>query len=152
VNALAGGVSLIFFTLIFAVSVNAKDITGLFAAETDYDEQLRHACQSYCQGNRRKGILKRVLLERISDHSHSVRVNAILRNAHYQRLATGGGFNLFDYTVKIEGFGTLDDRTCNLRVDRIHIVDDRLGLASLAKQQTGKIYNIKDCGKFISMP
>ena len=149
-KTIAVGVSLFLLTLVFVVPVGAKDITGLISAETDYGEQVQRACLIYCQGNRRKGTLKQVFLERISKNSLTVRVKASSRNLHYQRLVAGGGFNLFDYTVNIEAFGTLDERTCKLRIDRIHILDDRLGLSSLAKQQAGKIYMIKDCRKLTS--
>jgi len=146
----ASCVSVFFLVVAIVVPVDAKDITRLISEQTDYNEQLQRACLSYCQGNRRKGTLKRVFLERISENSLAVRVKANLRNLHFQRLVIGGGFNLFDYTVKIEAFGTLDERTCKLRIDRIHILHDRLGLASLAKQQAGRIHKIKDCRKFTS--
>jgi hypothetical protein len=147
-------VSLAFLFLTIApVTSWAKDITQQVVKQTDLDEEILRTCLNYCQGNRRHGLLTRVLVNRSGTGTFKVRGEASFRNYHFQEsLEVFGqrfdGLTLFDYTIVVIAEGELDEKTCNLRVDKVIVENDQIGLSSLARREEGKIYSIDDCKRF----
>lgn len=131
---------------LLAASVQAKDVTLQVIKETDYDKQIADACARHCQGNKRQGRLTRVTVERSSSTNFAVRGYAQLGNRH----EPVSGVTAWSYTINVEAHGTLDARTCRLTVNRIKVVNDRLGLSSLARREEGKVHDVKDCRRFLS--
>jgi len=133
-----------------------QDVTALVKRETDLDERIAAACQQHCQGNRREGKLKRVTVMRSGPNCFTVRADATLVNRQYQNPPrvfghrVGGGVRLYSYTIDVEAYGTLDDRTCDLRIERIHVTNDQLGLGRLAKREEGKVHRVKNCRRFLA--
>ena len=129
----------------------AADITDRIIAETDLDEKIRDICSKYCQGNRSEGKLTRVEVWRIDANTIGVRAEASLRNRHHidppkmfgRRI--GGGVQAYSYIISVTAYGTLDLRTCMLRIDRIDVSNDTLGLGGLADSQEGKSHRIRNC-------
>jgi hypothetical protein len=111
-----------------AAPVQAVDLTALVKQETDLDERIARACRDHCQGNRREGRLTTVSVVRTGAHHYDVQAQAALVNRQYQDpprvlgRRVGGGVEVFSYTIDVEASGTLDDRTCQLRIDRIRTV------------------------------
>ena len=130
--------------------LQAKDVTAQVIRETDLDERVAEACRKYCQGNRRKGWLKQITVVRIDQQTFKVRADASLRNRQYQDLSIGGGIQVYSYTIDVEAYGTLDARSCDLRVDRIKIINDRLGLGRLARGQEGAVHKVANCHRFLA--
>ena len=61
-----------------------------------------------------------------------------------------GGFDLFFYTVTVDAAGTLDGPTCNLKVEQVQVIDDRLGLTDVARREVGKVYVVPNCQRFLA--
>lgn len=131
-------------------AIVAREITELVIRHTDFDRQLNQVCMDYCQGNRRSGRLRKVLLDPVGPAVFRVVVLADLVNEHDAgpMLGLGGGLG-WSYTVQVKAVGTLSSSNCNLRVDRVDVIDDRLGLAGLVKAEEGKIHTIPDCKRFL---
>ena len=60
-----------------------------------------------------------------------------------------GPFDIFDYAIDIEAGGTIDDATCRLRIERVRISDDRLGLMPQLKKLLGTEHQVANCGRFL---
>jgi len=131
---------------LLAAPVEAKDVTAAVRKETDLDEQIANACARHCKGNKRKGTLTRVTVDRSNSATLAVRADARLLNRH----DPVGGVTAWSYTIKVEAYGTLDERTCRLTINKVKVIDDRLGLSSLARREEGKVHTVKDCDRFIS--
>jgi hypothetical protein len=123
-----------------------RDVTAAVAAETQLDELVTQLCRDYCQGNRRQGRLRRVTVGKLDASRYLVRVDVALRNLQDSPL--GADFVLYDYTLAATGEGTLDTTDCKLRVDRIVVHDDPLGLQSLAQPEVGKVHVVDRCRRF----
>jgi len=138
------------FTLIVSTSAHARDVTGAVVKYTDLDEKISQACSKYCKGNRRGGYLKRVQVTPAGRGVYRVIVNADLVNKHNtgSLFGIGGGMG-WSYTVSVRAYGTLYGSNCNLRVDRIDIINDRLGIGYLAKGEEGKVHAIANCKRFL---
>jgi hypothetical protein len=50
----------------------------------------------------------------------------------------------------VEGNGTLDGQTCDMRIDAVRVLDDRLNLTDIARREVGKIYKIDNCQRFLT--
>jgi hypothetical protein len=144
------GFALGFSPIGLAAPIQATDITTRVIRESDLDEQVAQACQDYCQGNQRAGRLTRVLVKRSRGHLFAVRADARLVNREYQEFGVGEGIELYRYEINVEAYGTLDERTCELRVDRIDLINDQLGLGKLIEDQEGQIYPIENCRRFVA--
>ena len=131
---------------LFAVSVEAKDVTSQVIKETDLDERVAAACARHCQGNKRQGRLTRVTVERSGSTNYAVRGYFQLSNRH----DPVAGVTAWSYTINVEAHGTLDGRTCRLTVNRIKVINDTLGLGSLARREEGKVHDVKDCRRFLT--
>mgnify|MGYP000888629954 CR=1 FL=1 len=140
---------------LFAPVAQARDVTATVLADTDLGARVAAACQRWCQGNKREGTVRRVDVETgATKGSHAVTVVVRLRN-HQQEPARTilgqqiGPFDIFDYAIDIEAGGTLDDATCRLRIQRVRISDDRLGLMPQLKKLLGTEHQVANCGRFL---
>jgi hypothetical protein len=150
-GALAVGVG----TLGLAATANARDITRDVAADPVLARELANACRAYCLGNRARATFDRVTVERTGPNAFAVFGRTSLVNHHYQEPtalfgAQIGGFDVFFYTVVVEGNGTLNPATCDLRVDAVRVLDDRLNLGDAARREVGKVYRIDNCQRFLT--
>ncbi len=136
----------------------AKDITKQVIAHTKLDEEIAKACQNNCEGNRRKGTLTRVTIERIDDHTFKVQTEAHFRNYEHKDppkifgQSIGGGVALYDYTIVVAAEGELDDSTCILTITDVDVLNDdefsrRTDLKSKARREIGKVYEIDNCSR-----
>lgn len=128
------------------------DITGRVRTETDFDDRIQNACRIHCQGNRRQGDLIFLRVQRNGQSSFRVWSKAYAKNHHHidppnvfgQRI--GGGSALYNWTLEVEAYGNLDVNSCNLRIDRIHVYGDQLGIANnWANRNRGKVEHINNC-------
>lgn len=130
--------------------VHARDVTGSVVQYTDLDEKISAACNAHCRGNRRAGYLRAVDVSPVGRATYSVVVNADLVNKHNTGSIFGiGGGAGWSYTVSVRAFGTLYTPNCKLRVNRIDIINDQLGIGRLAKNEEGKIHTIANCHRFL---
>jgi hypothetical protein len=128
----------------------ANDVTQRVIQETELDERIDEACRQYCQGNRRKGVLDRVEVEPIGEGLYRVVAEAHLKNHHRVEPPAGlGGAMIVGHTIEVIAYGTLDGRTCRLRIDRIRVRKDTLGLQQLARGAEGGVHTIEGCGRFL---
>jgi hypothetical protein len=145
---------IVLFLMTAPVTSWAKDITQQVISQTNLDETITQACLDQCQGNRRRGSLTRVIINRSGAQTFEVRGEANFRNYHFQDnlVVFGqrieGGLTLFDYTIVVIAEGVLDEKTCNLRVNNVKVENDQIGLSSLARQEEGKVYNLANCKSF----
>lgn len=143
---LAVGVFLAWPLLLLVTPAQAKDVTAQVINETDLDEQIAAACDHHCRGNKRKGTLSRVTIVRSGADRFTVRADASLLNRHDPMHHV----TAWNYTIHVQAYGTLDEQTCALRIDRINVSNDRLGLRALASREEGKVHQIKNCQRFLS--
>lgn len=142
------------FLMTAPVASWAKDITQQVISQTDLDEKIAQACLEQCQGNRRRGSLTRVIINRSGAQTFEVRGEASFRNYHFQDnlVVLGqrieGGLTLFDYTIVVIAEGVLDEKTCKLRVNNVKVENDQIGLGSLARREEGKVYDLTNCKSF----
>ena len=61
----------------------AKDVTRTVIEQTQLDEQVAAACLQYCQGNRRRGWLERVVVEPLGGDLYRVQAEASLKNHQF---------------------------------------------------------------------
>lgn len=143
------------FPMTVPVAAWAKDITQQVVSETELDEEVAQACFDHCLGNKRHGILTRVLVNRSGTQTFTVRGEASFRNYHFQDSLEmfgqriEGGLTLFDYTIVVIAEGVLDETTCKFRLDNVSVENDQIGLSSLAQREVGKVYTIDNCSRFI---
>ena len=127
---------------------HAKDVTKLVRQHTDLDNRIGDICHRHCQGNRRKGRLKKVTILREDRFHHIVKMWASLKNHHHQDTLIGGGFG-FLYTIDVYAIGRLDQRNCNITILDISVSRDRLGIAGRAKKEKRKVHRVPNCHRFI---
>lgn len=135
--------------LFLTQTVDAKDITRQVIEQTQYAEMVADACWQYCQGNRRKGALKRVQVSKISAQRYQVTATADFRNRHFLETSPGNGLMLFDFTVKLVMKGHLDAASCRLKLVDIQVENDQLGLGELLRDEKGKIYPVENCRRLL---
>ena len=136
----------LFIVLFISELVYAKDITETVVRKTKLDEEIARACSQYCQGNQRKGSLKKVEIFDIGNNSAVVKIYASLLNQHN----TGPVFGIEDglgyrHAIEVIATGTIDLQTCHIQVNSIDFQNDIFGLSELTKGERGKIYKIEDC-------
>lgn len=136
---------------VFAHAGDAAEtvITALVVKHSELAQKIEQACQEYCQGNRRKGTLRRVTIRPLGGGRYAVRAWGDLRNHEVVDTGDGGGFTLYDYTIQAEARATLKAATCELTIDEIVIHDDPFGLGQLTRQLQGHVYKVHDCRQFI---
>jgi len=136
----------LFTVIFFSGAVCAKDVTEIVVRQTNLDEEIARACSEYCQGNQRKGSLKKVEVFDIGNNSAIVKIYASLLNQHN----TGPIFGIkegvgFTHTIEVIATGTIDLQTCHIKVKSIDFQNDIYGLGELTKGERGKIYNVENC-------
>ena len=141
-------------TLLAGVA-GARDATRDIAADPVLSKELFDACRTYCLGNRARAKFDRVTIDRTGPNTFAVFGRTSLVNHHYQEPAALfgaqiGGFDVFLYTVVVEGNGTLNAATCDLRVDAVRVLDDRLNLTDMARREVGKVYRVDNCQRFLN--
>ncbi len=127
------------------------DVTALVRKYTNLARKIHDACRKHCQGNRRKGTLQSISVSYNGNYKYSVRAFASLKNAHHTDgpLGIGGGIG-WSHTINVESTGILDSRTCRLRINRIKVLNDNLGLSGLARGEEGKIHKINNCARLLT--
>ncbi len=141
---------LLFLALFVSGLVHAKDVTEIVVRQTNLDEEIARVCSEYCQGNQRKGSLKKVEVFDIGNNSAVVKVHVSLLNKHN----TGPIFGIeegvgFAHSIEVIATGTIDLQTCNIKVKSIDFQNDIYGLGELTKGERGKIYNVENCKNLI---
>jgi hypothetical protein len=138
-----------------SAAASAKDITAQVQADGDLGQRLAAVCRTYCLGNRARANLNQVTVVRTGPNAYWVSGRAALVN--HQTVeptvvfgAQVGGFDLFFYTVTVDAAGTLDGPTCNLKVEQVQVIDDRLGLTDVARREVGKVYVVPNCQRFLA--
>lgn len=126
----------------------AADIRDRVVKETILDEQIALFCKLKCVGNKSEGTLKTLTLEPIDKDNYLVFGIAALRNRHVL-----SEYTVYDHTVYVSSHGTLDSRTCKLKVDDAKVDNDYNGIfTSLLRSESdviGKTFTVPDCRKFI---
>ncbi|MGV7222473.1 MAG: hypothetical protein ACQ9MH_13190 [Nitrospinales bacterium] len=142
------GCLIIFLYLIITVSASqAGDITKKIIELTNIDEKISAICKKHCEGNRKKGTLTKMTIEPMKEPLFKITGDATLLNKE----VIGDGIELFGYTVKAKGFGTLNEKTCVVRIDKIVVDNDSTEILSkMAADEKGKTYKIKNCAELTS--
>jgi len=126
----------------------AADIRDRVIKETILDEQIALFCKMRCVGNKSVGTLKTLTLEPIDKNNYAVFGIAALRNRHVL-----SEYTVYDHTVYVSSHGTLDSRTCKVKVDDAKVDNDYNGIfTSLLRSEgdvIGKTFTVPDCRKFI---
>ncbi len=141
--------SILLISLIFMHSVYAKDIKKKVIKETQLDEQIELFCNEYCQGNKKKGYLKSITLDKINPDNYRVVGRAALQSKHVY-----ANYVVYNHTVIINTFGTLNPNSCELRVDEIFVQNDFNNIfTKLIQNQSdiiGRKESVPDCKKFLN--
>lgn len=136
------------FCIFNSLLLHAKEIKSMVAKETQLDEQIVQLCEEYCQGNKKKGYLKSVILDQIGHNKYSVVGRAALQSKQVYK-----NYVIYDHTVIINTFGTLNSSNCELLVNNVFIQNDFNNIfSSLLQNQTdiiGRKEIVPDCKKFI---
>lgn len=136
---------------VLPVTTGAKDISERVAKETVLDEQISAFCRLKCIGNEREGTLRSLTLAPLGKNLYSVLGKVALRNRHVIK----GPFEyvIYDHTVYVNGKGTLDSTTCDLRVEDAYVDNDYRGIfTEMLKSESdviGRVFKVPDCRRFI---
>lgn len=128
----------------------SKDITAKVIKETPLDEQIELFCNIYCLGNERKGTLKSITIQPSGNEQYKVNGKAALRN----RQVAGSPLNrtIYDRTVIVNSVGTLNPKTCKLKVDDVSVENDFQNIVTnLLKSNSdvvGKVIDVPNCKSF----
>ncbi|HML96785.1 MAG TPA: hypothetical protein PKC29_15300 [Thermodesulfobacteriota bacterium] len=126
----------------------AADIRDKVIKETILDEQIALFCKMKCVGNQSEGTLKTLTLEPIDKDNYAVFGIAALRNRHVL-----SEYTVYDHTVYVSSHGTLDSRTCKVKVQDARVDNDYNGIfTSLLRSESdviGKTFAVPNCRKFI---
>lgn len=129
----------------------AREITDQVVVQTQLDELVDGFCQEYCLGNERRGYIKNVRIEPNETGKYHVTGKAVLRNR--QVLSEPYKFVLYDHDVILNVEGTLNDKTCKLRIEKVQVENDFQGIfASLLKSQgdiIGREEDVPECKTFV---
>lgn len=125
------------------------DITRIVINTTDLDDKIRNTCNRYCQGNKKKGILRRVTIRPLGNDIYKVSMWSDFINKHWLRILHGG-FYSYDWTINVNAEGELNRGSCVITVNRINVDPDRFGLGNLAKREEGRQHVIQNCKRFIA--
>ena len=139
------------FAILFVSGlVHAKDVTEIVVRQTNLDEEIARACSEYCQGDQRKGSLKKVEVFDIGNNSAVVKIYASLLNQHNTGPIFGIGEGVgYTHTIEVIATGTIDLQTCRIKVKSIDFQNDIYGLGELTKGERGKIYIVENCNGLI---
>ena len=139
--------------LLMTTVVEAKDITQLVKANSNLDDQIAAVCAGKC-GNQGHSQLDSIVITQKSEKRYDVISKASAKfHQHSVIPAMFGNFagRDFDieYQINVTAYGALDSETCRLRINKIDVTGDNLGIADNAKSYEGKIYHLKNCKKYI---
>ncbi len=138
--------------LIIPAHAFSKDITKQVVKETPLDEQITLFCLMHCLGNEKKGELKSVTVNPAENNRYTVRGKAALRNRHVSHSPLE--FTVYDRTVIVNSTGTLNPKTCELRVDDVSVENDFQDIVTnLLKNQSdiiGKVVKVPNCKNFLN--
>jgi len=148
-------ITIVALTILFIINPThafSKDVTKKVIDETPLDEQITLFCLMHCIGNERKGTLKSVTVNKVNNNQYTVHGQAALRN---RQVARGPlEFTVYDRTVFVNSVGTLNPKTCELRVDDVTIQNDFQDIVTnLLKSQSdvvGKVVQIPNCKNFLN--
>lgn len=134
--------------LVKAEPLYSKDIKNEVIKESNIDEQIQVFCSEYCQGNSRKGYLKSLTVNQIDSNKYNVVSRVALQSRHVYKDVV-----IYDHTVLINTFGTLNSENCELQVKDIFVQNDFKNIfTNLIEDQTdiiGRKEIIEDCQKFL---
>jgi hypothetical protein len=134
-----------------AVVSVGSEITHQVIVQTQLDELVAGFCQEYCLGNERRGYIKRVTIEPNKTGKYHVSGKAVLQNR--QVLSEPYRFVLYDRDVILNVEGTLDDKTCRLRIDKVMVENDFQGVFTGLLKSHGDIIGredvVPDCKAFV---
>jgi hypothetical protein len=129
----------------------AKDIRDQVIKETSLDEEIILFCVQYCQGNERRGYLKSLTVDRMNNGYYQVVGKAALQNRHVIRGPLE--FVLFDHTVIVNAYGTLNSDNCELRIDNALVENDFHDIFNTILQNQGdfigRVERIPNCRRFL---
>ncbi len=129
----------------------AKDVKDQVIKETSLDEQVVLFCLQYCQGNDRKGYLNSVTVDRMDTGNYRVVGKAALENRHVVRSLYD--FVLYDHTVIVKAYGTLNPVNCDLRIDNAVVENDFHDIFTTLLQNEGnvigRVERIPNCRRFL---
>ena len=151
-------VSLAFITLAvlaaamaFPRRAGAKDITDKVIKETILDEQIKAFCELNCVGNEKEGKLKSLNIDPMGKSLYTVIGIAAFRNREVMKEPFD--YVLFDHTVYVSSRGTLNPKTCMLKVEDAKVDNDYNGIfTQMLRSQAdviGKSFKVPDCRRFI---
>lgn len=140
---------LLFVFLLMNIDLSfSKDIKDKVIKQSNIDQQIQTFCSEYCQGNKRKGYLKSLSLDQIDSNKYNVTGRVALQSKHVIKEVV-----IYDHTVLINTFGTLNSKNCELQVNNIFVQNDFNNIFNnLIEEQTdivGRKEIIQDCNKFI---
>jgi hypothetical protein len=135
------------YLILFVPASQAGDITKEIIELTKIEKKINSICKKHCEGNSSKGTLSKMTIEPGEKPFFKIHGDVTLMNKEVM----GDGMELFGYTIKAEGFATLNEKTCEVRIDKIVVTNDTTGdISKLAEKEKGKLYKIKDCTKLTS--
>lgn len=138
------------FSLTYPPPVHSEDIKNKVLKETDIEDQIQEFCNEYCQGNERKGYLKSLTMNQVAASRYNVVARVALRSKHVYRDVI-----LYNHTVLVNTFGTLNSENCELEVNELYVQNDfRDIFTQLLKENTdviGRKEIIRDCRKFLDL-
>ena len=142
---------LITISIMWSTVLFAKDIRDQVIKETTLDEEVALFCLQHCRGNERKGYLKSLTVDRRDTGHYHVAGRTALQNR--QVIRDPFEFVLYDHTVIVNAFGTLNPENCELRIDKVLLENDFYDIFnSLLQNQAdviGRVERIPNCRRFL---
>lgn len=143
--------ALFFYLILFLDTGYARDIKEQVIRETRINEEINLFCIQFCKGNERRGYLKSINVDKIDGGYYRVIGKAAFQNRHVLR--DPFYFVLYDHTVVVSAFGTLNPDNCELRVDDVVVENDFHNIFSTMLRNhgdiIGRVERIDNCQKFL---
>jgi hypothetical protein len=143
--------ALIAISIMWSDVLFAKDIRDQVIKETSLDEEVELFCLQHCRGNERKGYLKSLTAGRMDTGYYRVTGTGALQNR--QVLRDPFEFVLYDHTVMVSAFGTLNPDNCELRIDKVFVENDFYDIFNTLIQNQadviGRVEKIPNCRRFL---
>jgi hypothetical protein len=135
--------------LFWANGVHAQvDITEKVRRNTALDKTISDFCASYCQGNRREGHLRAVIVKPIGNGRYRAAMTAELRN--WQDVDEPFNVTIYDWIVKVRAEGLLDANTCMVIIDSVTVDNDIYGIFSdILDEHKGQKVQITNCKRLL---
>ncbi|GIW46188.1 MAG: hypothetical protein KatS3mg078_0065 [Deltaproteobacteria bacterium] len=143
--------ALFFYLILFLDTGYARDIKEQVIRETRINEEINLFCIQFCKGNERRGYLKSLNVDKIDGGYYRVIGKAAFQNRYVLR--DPFYFVLYDHTVVVSAFGTLNPDNCELRVDDVVVENDFHNIFSTMLRNhgdiIGRVERIDNCQKFL---